>query len=132
LLLYRRFVLKDSIYRQRIRALAVLTEKMLKHYVKCGVSYVEFSVGVGDLFERPWIYKQLVAKHVDGIEYNFLGAFPRDRITFWRWDSTLKYGAGVHASAATVRYHSVVAVAECDVRDRDGSLPMQTPEARRG
>jgi hypothetical protein len=81
-MLCRRFVLKDSIYRQRIRALAVLTERMLKHYVECGVSYVEFSVSTGDLFERPWIYKQLVASKVDHIEYNFLGAFPRDRITF--------------------------------------------------
>ncbi len=78
----RRFALKDSIYRQRIRALAVLTEKMLVQYKDSGVTYVEFSVSTGDLFERPWIYKQLVASEVPGIEYNFLGAFPRDLIEF--------------------------------------------------
>ena len=56
----RRFVLKDSIYAQRLDLLAYLLRYVLRRYATClpPVKYCEFSVGCGDL-SRPWVFDVL-------------------------------------------------------------------------
>jgi hypothetical protein len=56
----RRFVLKDSIYSQRLDVLAHLLYYVLLRYDKCHphVTYCELSVGVGDL-TREWVFDVL-------------------------------------------------------------------------
>lgn len=55
----RRYILKDDIYEQYPDVLDVLLLHALDRYRQAGVSYVEFSVGHGDLVKRPWIFKHL-------------------------------------------------------------------------
>eukprot|EP00039_Didymoeca_costata_P021321 m.344190 g.344190 ORF g.344190 m.344190 type:complete len:1320 (-) comp23997_c0_seq1:26-3985(-) len=58
----RRFVLKDSIYSQRLDLLIYLLRHTLLRYTRCrpAVDYVEYSVGVGDI-SRPWILDALAS-----------------------------------------------------------------------
>lgn len=55
----RRYALKDAMYSQYPLVLDAVLQYMLEDYRKSGVSYVEFSVGVGDLIGRPLIYGHL-------------------------------------------------------------------------
>jgi hypothetical protein len=36
---------------------------------------MKFSIGYSDLLERPWIYNQLVATYVEGIDYTSWARF---------------------------------------------------------
>mmetsp|Transcript_16969 Transcript_16969/g.22223 ORF Transcript_16969/g.22223 Transcript_16969/m.22223 type:complete len:527 (-) Transcript_16969:361-1941(-) len=45
----QRFVMKDSIYEQRLEVLAILLNQVLNRYWKGGVGYVEFSISSKDL-----------------------------------------------------------------------------------
>ena len=96
----RRFALKDSLYEQRLDVLAILLWHVLDRYRSCRppVSYVEFSVGVGDIC-RPWVFDVLRCFGSDGtssfrnrdwlakrlipevsVIYKFLAGFGRHRV----------------------------------------------------
>ena len=68
----RRFCMKDDMYSQYPIILDVLLRCMLNKYAQVGVSYVEFSVGFGDLVERPWIFTHLSRPYVGELTF---GAF---------------------------------------------------------
>lgn len=55
----RRFQLKDDMYSQYLGILDQLLHHVLDQYYESGVGYVEFSIGFGDLIERPWVFKHL-------------------------------------------------------------------------
>jgi hypothetical protein len=64
--------------------------KMLEKYSRCGVKYVEFSIGWSDVVECSWVYHQLVGPGVIdrkpvndfGVAYNFLAGFGRNEVVF--------------------------------------------------
>lgn len=54
-----RYILKDDMYSQYPFVLDALFLHVLDRYRRAGVGYVEFSIGLGDLVTRPWIFKHL-------------------------------------------------------------------------
>lgn len=76
----RRFCLKDDMYSQHPKILSRLLKYVIDRYVEAGVGYVELSIGVGDLIERPWLYPFLAGPVVEAearIDVRFLAAFAR-------------------------------------------------------
>lgn len=89
-----------------------LCAQVLAAYKSNSVEYVEFSVGWGDLIERPWVFNAmmhrlhadglylrpkhnpppdvsafaffdpLLHRRIGGVEFRFLGGFPRTRAKF--------------------------------------------------
>mmetsp|Transcript_24537 Transcript_24537/g.73539 ORF Transcript_24537/g.73539 Transcript_24537/m.73539 type:complete len:563 (-) Transcript_24537:87-1775(-) len=102
----RRFILKDPMYEQYPLVLDALLHHVLDRYVRSGVSYVEFSVGFGDLVNRPWIFKHLalpefprgLCEHIPplpaGVTFRYLAGF--NRLTV---DEAVELHDGVHAMA---------------------------------
>eukprot|EP01128_Nolandella_sp_AFSM9_P005187 TRINITY_DN247_c0_g1_i3.p1 TRINITY_DN247_c0_g1~~TRINITY_DN247_c0_g1_i3.p1 ORF type:complete len:770 (-),score=103.02 TRINITY_DN247_c0_g1_i3:141-2450(-) len=77
----KRYELKDDIYSQYLDTLDVLlSHVLLKVYAPSGVSYVEFSVGYGDLITRPWVFYHLSNPTIEvghNVVVRFLAAFGR-------------------------------------------------------
>ena len=82
--------MKVEMYSQYPIILDVLIQCMLDRYVKVGVNYAEFSVGVKDLVVRPWIFVHLsrpnaptqfgefqVPRILPTITFRYLAAFNR-------------------------------------------------------
>ena len=84
----RGYMLKECIYSQYPVVLDLLLDHVLSNHEQTGAVYVEFSVDFGDLIERPWIFKHLVAPSVPAesggqdkrytATIRYLAAFNRD------------------------------------------------------
>jgi hypothetical protein len=54
-----RYAMKDNLYEQYLETLTLLLRHVCGRYERAGVTYVEFSIGVGDVC-RPWVMDALV------------------------------------------------------------------------
>lgn len=77
-----RYRLKDELYSQYLEVLDSLLHHVITQvYVPNGVGYVEFSVGISDVMNRPWVWRHLVESVKDSpVQVRYLAGFQREKL----------------------------------------------------
>jgi hypothetical protein len=81
----RRYTMKDPMYEQYPIVLDMLLDHVLGIYEAAGVAYVEFSVGFGDLIDRPQIFRHLLQPQLSqqtSVSFRYLAGFGRHTASF--------------------------------------------------
>ncbi|KAI9095801.1 hypothetical protein DFS34DRAFT_651043 [Phlyctochytrium arcticum] len=74
----KRFLLKDSIYEQRLEVLSILINQVASRYGKSGVNLVEFSLGANDLLNINVVKHLTMGKVFTKDEHPDCNDFPKD------------------------------------------------------